>query len=82
MPGVYSDQIANSLKGAPVRAVDTDRAFINMVLTKGEADQRGSRRARCVRRGTFQDGTIASGRQAGMHTPSNHILTKNKLLPV
>lgn len=50
-----------------MQTVDTDRAFINMVLTKGEADQRGSRRARCVCRGAFQDGTIArdkAGRQA------------------
>ena len=59
--------------------MDTDRAFINMVLTKGEADQRGSRRARCVCCGAFQDGTIARGRRAGVHTPSNGILTKNKL---
>lgn len=63
-----------------VRAVDTDRAFINMVLTKGEADQRGSRRARCVCRGAFQDGTMARGRRDGKHTPSNGILTKNKLV--
>lgn len=65
-----------------MRAVDTDRAFINMVLTKGEADQRGSRRARCVFRGAFQDGTIARGRRDGEHTPSNGTLTKNKLVLV
>lgn len=65
-----------------MQAVDTDRAFINMVLTKGEADQRGSRRARCMCRGTFQDGTIARGRQAGKHTPSQIIVTKNKLVLV
>lgn len=63
-----------------MRAVDTDRAFINMVLTKGEADQRGSRRARCVCCGAFQDGTIATGRQDGKRTPANGILTKNKLV--
>lgn len=48
-----------------MRTVDTDRAFINMVLTKGEADQRGSRRARCVCRGAFQDGTAAGDRRDG-----------------
>lgn len=63
-----------------MRAVDTDRAFINMVLTKGEADQRGSRQARCMWRGTFQDGPVARGRRAGKHTPSKSILTKNKLV--
>lgn len=65
-----------------MRTVDTDRALINMVLTKGEADQRGSRRARCVCRGAFQDGTIARDRRDGKSTPSNGIQAENKLVPV
>lgn len=65
-----------------MQAVDTDRAFINMVLTKGEADQRGSRQARCVCHGAFKELTLARGRRAGMFTPSNSILTKKKLAMV
>lgn len=61
-----------------MRAVDTDRAFINMVLTKGEADQRGSRRARCVCRGTFQDRAVARGGRDGRRTPSNGKLTRTE----
>lgn len=64
---LYSDQIANSLKGAPVCERWT-RTFINMALTKGEADQRGSRRARCVRRGAFHDDTTARSRRPGPRT--------------
>lgn len=51
--GVYNYQMAGSLKGTPVRVhvcacVCRWRGLINMSLTKGDADQRGSRWARCV----------------------------------